>query len=88
MKRFPILWSWASYAGWPLSIPFHIIEPHRAQAMTNHQQTIERLAERGGLDPIEAWCVCHDVTWQQRCSLNEARYWLEAVCDAKDPTNG
>lgn len=35
------------------AVPWHIVEPHRAQAMTNHQQTLERLDERGGLDVTE-----------------------------------
>lgn len=36
------------------------MEGHREQAMNNHSQTLERLAERGGLSPKELWCVVHD----------------------------
>ena len=30
---------------------------HESQAIENHSQTLERLAERGGLHPIEMACV-------------------------------
>ena len=35
-------------------IPWAAIEPHRPQVMLNHGQTLERLAERGGLSCFEA----------------------------------
>ena len=44
----------------PRSIPWSLIEPHRRQAQTNHYQTIEELAQRGGLDPIELEFVLKD----------------------------
>jgi hypothetical protein len=34
-----------------------IVEPHRHQAMVNHRRTLEEIAERGGLDPIELVAV-------------------------------
>jgi hypothetical protein len=39
------------------SIPWAMIEPHEAQAKKNHDQSIQELAERGGLDTYEACCV-------------------------------
>ncbi len=39
------------------TIPWHIIQPHEARAILNHDQTLERLAQRGGLAAIEAVCV-------------------------------
>ena len=39
------------------SIPWHLIAPWEEQAKRNHDQTLERLAERGGLDTNEAYCV-------------------------------
>lgn len=44
----------------PRSVPWSLVEPHAAQAKTNHSQTLERLAERGGLSPAELWCLVHD----------------------------
>lgn len=41
-------------------IPWSVIEPHREQAKHNHDQTLERLAERGGLSAGEAVCVLED----------------------------
>ena len=37
-----------------------MIEPHREQAHRNHGQTLERLAERGGLGPEELVAVLED----------------------------
>jgi len=42
------------------SIPWEMLAPHARQAMANHDQTLERLAERGGLDPYEAICILED----------------------------
>ena len=45
-KRFPILGDIAHINWWALT-------PHEAQAIRNHSQTLERLAERGGLAVLE-----------------------------------
>lgn len=38
-------------------IPWHLMEACEKQALHNHQQTVARLAERGGLHPAEALAV-------------------------------
>ena len=52
IRYFPIM-------GGP-AVPWKMIEPHERQAERNHNQTLERLAERGGLDCSEAICVLND----------------------------
>jgi hypothetical protein len=52
-RRFPIL-------GVGESIPWSILAPHEAQAQRNHQQSLERLASRGGLAWAEALSVLTD----------------------------
>ena len=42
------------------SIPWDMIAPHEQQAVRNHSQTLERLAERGGLSYSEAIAVLTD----------------------------
>ena len=54
--RFPIM-------GGP-SIPWRMIAPHDGQAKINHDQTLERLAERGGLSPEEAIAVLDDLKYR------------------------
>jgi len=39
------------------SVPWSVMAPHESMANVNHGQTLERLAERGGLSPGEAWAV-------------------------------
>ena len=50
--RFPIMAS-----SLLTSVPWEFIEPHAAQAMANHDQTLNRLAQRGGLSACEALCA-------------------------------
>lgn len=41
----------------PREIPWSFIAPYEAQVQRNHGQTLEHLAERGGLDPSEIRCA-------------------------------
>lgn len=43
----------------PRSVPWSFVETFRAQAEANHGQTLERLAQRGGLAPEEMWLAAH-----------------------------
>jgi hypothetical protein len=54
-----------------LQIPWALIEPHRAQAQRNHGQSLERLAERGGLGAEEAVAVIEDKDYYERWSPGE-----------------
>lgn len=45
------------------SIPWALIEPFERQAKANHGQTLERLAERGGLSPGEALAIVEGKRW-------------------------
>lgn len=64
MKVFPILWSYGiktqrtlEALGCPRHIPWAMIELHGKQAYLNHSQSLERLAERGGLGVNEVVAV-------------------------------
>lgn len=46
-------------------IPWVALAPHEAQALKNHSQTLERLAERGGLSPKEALAVLRDIGFDE-----------------------
>jgi hypothetical protein len=62
-KRFPIMIRGIGYPC-PSSIPWEAIAPYEGQAKFNHDQTLERLAERGGLDPVEAFFVMNGHVWR------------------------
>ena len=47
----------------PRQVPWEWLAPHEKQAKENHDQNLETLASRGGLDPLEMWCVLHDRKW-------------------------
>lgn len=52
--------------GCPEGVPWSVIIPHEQQAMDNHgRQTLKRLAERGGLSPLEMAAVLQDKTYRE-----------------------
>ena len=56
-KMFPVLDA-EKYPGCPREIPWRWLEPVGIWAQRNHGgQTLERLAQRGGLSPLELMCV-------------------------------
>ena len=48
-------------------IPYDIIAPHEEQALSNHGQTLKRLAERGGLG------------WSEILAILTGRKWADVV---------
>lgn len=64
-RRFPVIRGQSRAprdvtATWPRSVPWSFVERFRERAESNHSQTLERLAERGGLAPDEMWLAAHD----------------------------
>jgi hypothetical protein len=59
------------------SVPWWFVEPHEAQALANHDQTLERLNERGGLSAGELWSVVHGKRWRDAPTDDVARAWLK-----------
>lgn len=52
-----------------IALPWALIAPHEAQASRNHGgQSLERLAERGGLGACEAVAVLEDRPWRGMAS--------------------
>lgn len=69
-EAFPVLWSESrancrllEALGCPKSVPWRLLAPHESQALRNHDQTLQRLAERGGLCPSEMVAIIEDRRW-------------------------
>lgn len=68
-------------------IPFEMIAPHEARAQRNHGQSLNRLAERGGLSASEAICILVDLRWgtikncieSEQHLINLVRKWRTAA---------
>lgn len=45
------------------SVPWSLVEPLRENCFRVHGQTLERLAERGGLSLAELWMHVHGLQW-------------------------
>ncbi len=65
VRRFPVLGDhrWR-HLNVPKSVPWSFVAPHEAQAQRNHGQSLERLAERGGLSPGEMVAVVEGKHWR------------------------
>ena len=63
-RRFPIMSTGSDVAGCPRSIPWAMLTANEAQAQDNHSQSLERLAERGGLDAAEALAILEGRRWR------------------------
>jgi hypothetical protein len=78
-RRFPLLRSHLPAGhGCPPSVPWELVAPHERRARLNHDQSLERLAERGGLSPGELWCLVADCSLRERPTEAEAVAWLTA----------
>lgn len=49
----------------PNPFPMELLIPHEAQALKNHDQTLKRLKERGGLGAAELLAIMEDRPWKQ-----------------------
>lgn len=77
-RTFPIL---KTPEGGPRRIPWAMIEVHAEQAKINHQQTLEELASRGGLDCCEAVCVLTDRRFPSREELRPITVYRDKLID-------
>lgn len=81
-RNYPILGSKGA------SIDWQLVVDHGGQAYKNHRQSVERLAERGGLSWVELYAVLNNQQWQKideneaiiACRSIEAKY-LSAVTE-------
>lgn len=90
-RMFPVLYGYAwedraeLKAGAPRHVPWSMLAPHARQAMSNHHQTLERLAERGGLGLDEVCAVLEDRPWR-RMTPGAALEKVRALIDAHTAT--
>jgi hypothetical protein len=78
-RMFPVLWPWqrdrvraleAMEA--PREVPWALVERHERQALRNHTQTVQRLAERGGLSLQELVDVLSGSSWATSADMPDA----------------
>lgn len=86
-KMFPILHDPVIKA-----IPWNSLTSHEAQERTNHGQSLERLAHRGGLGIEEAYCILKDMRFPIPCTWEKSAVriaLMRLISPAKkDATNG
>lgn len=67
-------------------IPYSLIECHETQAIKNHSQTLKRLAERSGLDYVEALAVLEDRPYK-RMKNETAREMVQELIRRQNEVN-
>lgn len=75
-RRFPMLYADKRPPHAPTSIPWSFIAPYEGNAERNHGQSLELLAERGGLHPGEVFAIVHGLRWGCKIGDDEAIAWL------------
>jgi len=87
-EQFNILPDWRYKAkSRPKNIPWELVAPHEKQALANHNQTLLRLHERGGLSPQELWHVMNGKSYRSlNISSEDAHTWLQQLVDASPVT--
>jgi hypothetical protein len=67
---------------WRRNVPWAFVAPHEEQALRNHDQTLRRLAERGGLGPAEMLLVLQGKELQDLTTEELAMPQVEALLAA------
>lgn len=82
-KTFPVLRSTMTDG----RVPFAMVLEHEGQCLKNHSQTVNRLAERGGLGWAELLAVLEDRPWSN-VPFKEAKHIVSLLADAwREPEN-
>jgi hypothetical protein len=66
---------------YPRLVSWDLVIGHERQAKSNHYQTLKQLASRGGLSPLELWCVVNDKDLRDKGDMTEAKAieWLRGI---------
>ncbi len=81
--------------GCPTGIAWRVVAPHEDRALANHRQSLDELADRGGLSPKELAALLtgaeNVVDYVHETSRQEAVWAILAACEPADvpsPTPG
>lgn len=78
-QRFPVLSDHVerkAHPSWPRSVPWSFLAPHEERAKQNHDQSLERLAARGGLGLDEMAAIVEDRKWRRMTEDEVAAFLL------------
>lgn len=65
-------------------IPMAALLPHEKQAIKNHGQSLERLAQRGGINVSEAVAIIEGVCWKDTLREHNSLPRLQALLKKGD----
>lgn len=80
-KAFPIMTGDPSKKEY---IPLELIKTHERQALRNHGQNLDTLAQRGGISWSEAFAILNDISYPSREEYVSEEYYKEKVKEIWD----
>lgn len=93
IRMFPILWPYRrseiaalDALSCPRQVPWDLVFAHQGQCLTNHEQTVQRLAERGGLSPSELVAILEDRPWRRMTDEEAAGRLRALACEVTPDT--
>ncbi len=72
----------AGYMVMLVAFPWDILASHEDQAYKNHRQSLQQLANRGGLDPGELLAVMEDRPWRHMSDADAQAGLLRILVNA------
>lgn len=60
-------------------VPWAMLTPHEPQALINHDQSLERLAQRGGLGADEMIFILEDRGWTHERDVQERETEVDLI---------
>ncbi len=85
-RMFPLM-AVKGFDGAPRGVPFRLVDAHAIRCLRNHDQSPQRLAERGGLSPAELLAVLTDQHWKETIKMPAADV-LSHLSAILQPNNG
>lgn len=71
----------------PTRIPWGLVAPYEGNALRNHDQSLKRLAQRGGLDPLELYWIMNGLRWRGGGTMEIATAFIKKkIADAEAGT--
>lgn len=84
MKFFPVMAGPYGRDDTYACVPWELVEPHEQQAQLNHSQSLQRLAERGGLAWSEILAVVEDREFRRMNDREAAQAVMARLIPKRD----
>ena len=82
IDTFPVL---SEFHEWRISVPYKFLasneENAQSRAKRNHSQSLETLASRGGLSPLEIYLIIRDIPFREGIKMGMTEKLAKEIID-------